>query len=314
MEAADACWGLLFSASGMMEWARTLEVISTVFRQVGYLGQLWCSGSQTWCVLINRPGWEAAERLRGHQAFVDHGGLFLLLSSRMWNSRKDYRSSFNLWQQKSSLVHVWRLPASFFKSEKVWKGEAEACSLFWDDVTSRSRTDFSTRVHPTAPPSQSKQGAQFYQGNEMVQKQNLKTTTLKHVSYRHKSQNCPRSPCSQRVHDSAPTVWWPKRTRPSPPKTLLLLWDTPWRRQLKVRLFPQAVMKLVPLSNLFTAAGGLTSCVVFFPLPKVSWARAGKQTLLPGWWCPRSPVGGTLVICNFCQPWPPPLPCSLRLK
>lgn len=98
-------------------------------------------------------------------------------------------------------------------------------------------------------------------------RQLMKTTTPKHVGYRHKSQNYPRSPCSQRVHDSVPTVWWLKRTRPSPPKTLLLLWDTPWRRQLKVRMFTQAVMKLVPLSNLFTAAGGLTSCVLLFFLP-----------------------------------------------
>lgn len=45
------------------------------------------------------------------------------------------------------------------------------------------------------------------------------------------SQEYSRSLYSQRVRDNGRTVWWLKRTRPSPPKTLLLLWDTRWRRR-----------------------------------------------------------------------------------
>lgn len=32
--------------------------------------------------------------------------------------------------------------------------------------------------------------------------------------------------------------------------------------------------------------------------PKVWWARAGRQTLLPGWWCPKSQVGGSIALLN----------------
>lgn len=62
----------------------------------------------------------------------------------------------------------------------IWKGVKRRswCLLSvlgWCNVSQSDR--FSAHAHPSAPslspPSQSKQGAQFYQGNEIVQKQNL---------------------------------------------------------------------------------------------------------------------------------------------
>lgn len=51
----------------------------------------------------------------------------------------------------------------------------------------------------------------------------------------------------------------------------------------------------VPRKPLYCCRGTHVLCFFCF-FSKVLWARAGKQTPLPGWLCPRNPVGGAIVL------------------
>lgn len=44
---------------------------------------------------------------------------------------------------------------------------------------------------------------------------------------------------------------------------------------------------------------------IIFLCPKVLWARAGRQTPRPGWWCPKSRVGGGIALLMYPYHEPP---------